>query len=94
MRTFRHDESGKFWNLDLTGNTFTVTSGKVGQRGRARTEAFSDATTAKVAADRLIARKLREGFEETTPSARPTTVRAGLEAALVDDPADRAAHAA
>jgi uncharacterized protein (TIGR02996 family) len=96
MRIFHHGDGAarKFWNIELAGKTFTVTTGRAGTRGRVRTETFPDESSARAAADRLIARKLREGFREVGATTRSPSLCESMEAALVDDPDDRAAHAA
>jgi uncharacterized protein (TIGR02996 family) len=95
MRTFHNTtvEPHKFWTIEVAGNTFTVTSGQVGGRGRTQVRVHGDEAKARAGADRFITRKLREGFRETTPSATPP-LRSALEDALVESPDDRAAQAA
>jgi uncharacterized protein (TIGR02996 family) len=96
MRTFvyRGFWSNKFWNIDLQGASFTVTSGKLGGKGRAQKKDFPDEQAARKAHDELIAEKLGKGYVETTPppSAPVSPLQQSLEAALVEDPDDRATH--
>jgi uncharacterized protein (TIGR02996 family) len=91
---------GKFWNIELTGNSYITTSGKVGTNGRRHQKSCADEDTARAEHDRAIAKKLREGYHETTPQQpprQPTPASAtllGLEQALVKNPDDLAAHRA
>ncbi len=43
MRTFQYSDatSHKFWNIDVSGNSFTVTYGKVGAAGQTQTKSLS-----------------------------------------------------
>jgi uncharacterized protein (TIGR02996 family) len=98
MRTFTFSDakSHKFWNIELQGNSFTVTYGRQGTAGQTQTKTFRDAAAAQREHDKLIKEKLAKGYKETTPAARPAggSLREALEAALVENPDDLAAHAA
>jgi uncharacterized protein (TIGR02996 family) len=99
MRTFEYvkGRSSKFWNIEVKGKTFTITFGRIGTRGQSQTKEFADEPEARAAADKLIAEKLKKGYAETTPAARPvatTPLRQALEAAVIEDPEDPAALAA
>src|SRR5262245_42212312 len=89
MRTFefRDAKSQKFWNIDLKGNTFTVTYGKIGTAGRTATKTFPTAARAQAAADKLIAEKLGKGYAETTPGT-PAAEAAAFERAIAENPDD------
>jgi uncharacterized protein (TIGR02996 family) len=92
MRTFQlHDRSGRRWfcNVTVEGDTFTVTH----TPGVSRARQFPSATLAQAAAEKYIAKKLAKGYVETTPRP-PASLREALEAALVADPDDVAAHMA
>jgi uncharacterized protein (TIGR02996 family) len=71
MRTFQLSDasSHKFWNIDVSGNAFTVTYGKIGTAGQTQTKSFKDAATAQAEADKLIKEKTKKGYTETTPTA-------------------------
>jgi uncharacterized protein (TIGR02996 family) len=105
MRTFELSDgkSHKFWHIELQGQIFTVTFGRIGTKGQSQTKTFADAATAKKEHDKLVAEKLKKGYVETTPSATaasttPAKVISGeqkaLEAALVDHADEVAAHSA
>ncbi|MBN9122084.1 MAG: WGR domain-containing protein [Planctomycetes bacterium] len=104
MRTFVFTEakSNKFWNIELSGKTFTVTFGRVGTNGQSQMKGFADAATAKKEHDKLVAEKLKKGYVETTASTpapakpakpEPSTEQKALEAALVAHPDEATAHA-
>lgn len=92
MRTFvfSNAESHKFWNIELQGNSFTVTNGPQGAWGRSKTKEFADAAKAQEAHDKLVREKLAKGYVETTPSSQ----REAFEAAIRDNPDDLATHMA
>jgi uncharacterized protein (TIGR02996 family) len=98
MRTFTYSDakSHKFWNIDLQGNQFTVTYGRIGSAGQTQTKAFKDAATAQKEHDKLVKEKLGKGYQETTPSAKaqPRSLREALEEALAANPDDLASHMA
>jgi uncharacterized protein (TIGR02996 family) len=97
MRTFEFDDgkSHKFWNIELTGTSFTVTYGKVGSKGQTQTKSFPDAARAQKEHDKLVAEKLKKGYSETTPASTPASpLRQALESALVESPDDLATHSA
>ena len=56
MRAFVDDVEapGKFWNVELQGSSLTVTSGKVGSKGRARTKELPDPETALGTVERMV----------------------------------------
>jgi predicted DNA-binding WGR domain protein len=56
----------KFWEISLSGDSFTVRFGRIGTAGQSQTKSFADTDQAKREADKLIADKLKKGYEETT----------------------------
>lgn len=98
MRTFvqSDEKSQKFWNITLSGKTYTVTFGKVGTKGRFQVKDFPDEDKARAAYDKAIAEKLTKGYTETTPvpAVPATPLQHSLEMALVENPEDLAAHSA
>ena len=56
--------SQKFWEISLSGNSFTVRFGRIGTVGQSQTKTFADEPRAKREADHLIAEKLRKGYIE------------------------------
>jgi uncharacterized protein (TIGR02996 family) len=98
MRTFTFTDatSHKFWNIELTGKSFTVTYGRIGSTGQTQTKTFADEAKAQKEHDKLVREKLGKGYVETTPAAKaePMSLRESLEAALVDNLDDLASHMA
>jgi len=99
MRTFefKDGQSNKFWNIELSGTSFTVTYGKIGTAGQTETKEFPSAQKAKVAHDKLIAEKLGKGYIETTAGSAEGAMsasRKALEKAIFANPDDLGAHAA
>lgn len=95
MRTFQFSDakSHKFWNIDVSGDSFTVTYGKVGSAGQTQTKSFPTPDKARAEADKLVAEKLKKGYAETT--ARPAASDAeALERTLAANPHDVAAWSA
>lgn len=87
MRTFARTvgTQTEVRHIDLAGTRLTIASGP----GDARAEDFPDAIRARAAHDARVGEWLQAGFVET-----PVPLRQALEAALVENPDDRAAHAA
>jgi uncharacterized protein (TIGR02996 family) len=95
MRTFQFSDakSHKFWNIDVQGDQFTVTYGKVGTAGQSQTKSFATAEKAQAEADKLIREKTAKGYRETTPKAAASPGEA-LERAVIADPHDTTAWSA
>src|SRR5436305_11287140 len=91
MRTFQFSDakSHKFWNIEVSGDSFTATYGKVGAAGQTQTKAFASAEKAQAEADKLIREKVKKGYVETTPRAAASGAE-GFERALAADPNDLA----
>jgi uncharacterized protein (TIGR02996 family) len=89
MRTFQFSDakSHKFWNIEVSGNSFTVTYGKVGTSGQAQTKSFATAEKAQAEADKLVREKTSKGYVETTPQASLSDAEA-FEKALIANPHD------
>lgn len=98
MRTFEFKEgkSAKFWNIELNGNAFTVTYGRLGTAGQTQTKTFADAAKAQAAHDKLIAEKTGKGYVETAAkkTAASSPLQQSLEKAILDNSDDVAAHSA
>lgn len=91
MRTFQFSDakSHKFWNIDVSGSSFTVTYGKVGTAGQTQTKSFPTPEKAQAEADKLVREKTGKGYRETTPKATVSQAEA-FEAGLLDYPEDMA----
>lgn len=89
MRTFQFSDSKshKFWNIEVSGNSFTVTYGKVGTAGQTSSKTWPSAEKAQAEADKLIREKTGKGYVETTPRAVSSQAEA-LEKAILSSPGD------
>jgi superfamily I DNA and/or RNA helicase/predicted DNA-binding WGR domain protein len=58
--------SRKFWEIAVSGNSFTVRFGRLGTAGQSQTKSFPDESTAKREAEKLIAEKVKKGYQEKT----------------------------
>ncbi len=83
MRRFEFSEgsSNKFWQIDVSGNQFTVSYGRLGTAGKVQTKSWPSAAAAKNEADKLVKSKLAKGYREVaapkagqTPKAASATV--------------------
>lgn len=59
---FMDSASNKFWNIELTGNSHTVTYGRAGTSGQTKTKSFADEDKAQKDFDKLVAEKLKKGY--------------------------------
>jgi uncharacterized protein (TIGR02996 family) len=73
MRTFEFVEgtSSKFWNITLSGKSFTVNFGRIGTAGLTQVKEFGSEEQARKEHDKLVAEKLKKGYKETTKAAAP-----------------------
>jgi predicted DNA-binding WGR domain protein len=62
-----HGASSKFWEITVSGNTYTVRFGRIGTSGQQRTKSFPDHATARHQAGLVLARKLGKGYLPRTP---------------------------
>jgi uncharacterized protein (TIGR02996 family) len=93
--TYSDAKSHKFWNIELTGSSYTVTYGRQGTPGTTQTKKFASPAAAQKEHDKLVAEKLKKGYTEQ--GAAPVvsgSMRDALEGALVANPEDLASHMA
>jgi predicted DNA-binding WGR domain protein len=88
MRRFELVEgsSSKFWEITLSGASFTVRFGRIGTNGQTQEKSFASAEKAKSEHDTLVTEKTKKGYKEIG-SAAPTV------AAHVAKPASAASAA-
>ncbi|MEH0936392.1 DUF4132 domain-containing protein [Micromonospora psammae] len=74
MRRFDYvsGSAAKFWQVERSGATVTVSYGRIGSQGRTQVREFGSAEDATAHVDKLIAEKLRKRYVESAPAA-PTT---------------------
>ncbi len=56
--------SSKFWQIIVDGARHRVTYGKIGTDGQSKEKTFADPAAAEAAAEKLVAAKLRKGYQE------------------------------
>lgn len=61
-------KSSKFWNIELTGNSYTVTYGRIGTDGQSSSKAFPDEAAARKEMEKLIREKLGKGYVDAAGS--------------------------
>lgn len=59
---YQNDTSNKFWKIYVSGNSFTVTYGKVGTGGSVKVKDFESEAACQKEAERLIQSKLKKGY--------------------------------
>jgi len=60
---FSEGTSNKFWEIKLSGTQFTTTYGKIGTPGQTTIKTFKSDAEAKKEYDKLIAEKVKKGYE-------------------------------
>jgi len=60
---FSEGTSNKFWEIKLDGTSFTTTYGKIGANGQTTIKSFKTEAEAKKEYDKLIAEKVKKGYE-------------------------------
>lgn len=95
MRQFEYSDakSHKFWNIEVTGTSYTVNYGKIGTTGQTKTKEFGTEEKCQAEADKLIREKTGKGYVEIG-LATVTSDREAIEASLRADPDDRTGFAA
>ena len=60
---YSEGSSNKFWQIELSGTSFTTTFGKIGTPGTTSLKEWPDAATAKKEHDKLVAQKVKKGYQ-------------------------------
>ncbi|MCP3142631.1 WGR domain-containing protein [Pyxidicoccus xibeiensis] len=60
---FKEGSSSKFWEITLSGNTFTARWGRIGTDGQEKTQTFGSPAAAQKEYDKLIREKEKKGYE-------------------------------
>ncbi|MCL2325918.1 MAG: WGR domain-containing protein, partial [Proteobacteria bacterium] len=55
--------SSKFWEIELTGSSFTTTYGKIGTSGQSATKSFDSDEKARKEHDKIVAEKVKKGYK-------------------------------
>ena len=99
MPTYEFSEgtSHKFWAIELDGSSFTARWGKIGTQGQSKRQDFESPEEAKREFDKLIASKLKKGYQlagnapvhpERSRGSPATAGNPELEAAILANPDD------
>jgi len=59
---FSEGTSNKFWEIKLSGKSFTTTYGKIGTPGQTTMKEFGSPAEAKKEHDKLVAEKVKKGY--------------------------------
>jgi predicted DNA-binding WGR domain protein len=78
---FSEGTSNKFWEINLSGKSFTTTYGKIGTSGQTTIKQFKSDADAKKEYDKLVAEKVKKGYQ-------PANGSSGRSAADDDDDDD------
>ena len=78
---FSEGTSNKFWEINLSGKSFTTTYGKIGTSGQTTIKQFKSDAEAKKEYDKLVAEKVKKGYQ-------PANGSSGRAAADDDDDED------
>ncbi|KAA9381386.1 DUF4132 domain-containing protein [Microbispora cellulosiformans] len=73
MLTYVGGGSAKFWEVRQDGTELNIRYGRLGATGQTQVKSFGSAAAATVAADKLVAEKLRKGYTEDETAAAPVT---------------------
>ena len=63
--------SNKFWDIALSGKSFTTTFGKIGASGQTQIKKFGSDADARTAHDKLVAEKVKKGYKLVGGKAAP-----------------------
>ena len=65
---FSEGTSNKFWEINLSGKSFTTTYGKIGTSGQTTIKQFKSDADAKKEYDKLVAEKVKKGYQAANGS--------------------------
>jgi predicted DNA-binding WGR domain protein len=87
---FSEGSSNKFWEIQLDGTSFTTTYGRIGTDGQSSLKEWPTEAKAKVEYDKLIAEKVKKGYElvDGGGSAKPAAAAKPAKKAVFDDEGD------
>src|SRR5690242_1479242 len=60
---FSEGSSNKFWEINLSGKSFTTTYGKIGTSGQTTIKTWKSEAEAKKEYDKIVAEKTKKGYE-------------------------------
>ncbi len=65
---YSDEKSNKFWKIEVSGKSHTVTYGKIGSKGTSKTKEFETAEKALKDAEKLVKAKTKKGYKEVASS--------------------------
>src|SRR5262245_24414826 len=89
---FSDGKSNKFWEIALDGRSFTTIYGRLGSAGQSTTKKFGSPGEAAREHDKLVAEKVRKGYElvsgkaKAAKGARKGTAKPGPKRNEPEDP--------
>jgi len=60
---FSDGKSNKFWQIELSGNSFTTTYGRIGTDGQSTTKEWKSEEEASKQYEKLVAEKVGKGYK-------------------------------
>lgn len=60
---YKEGSSSKFWEIELSGSSFTTKHGRIGTPGASLVKDWPDAATAQKEYDKLVAQKTKKGYQ-------------------------------
>ncbi|KNC09922.1 MolR family transcriptional regulator [Klebsiella sp. RIT-PI-d] len=78
--TFQDDKSQKFWAVEQQDNELHLNWGKIGTQGQRQVKTFDDASAAQKAEQKLIAEKMKKGYQESQTASTPDNEKATVAA--------------
>src|SRR5262245_11941710 len=76
-------KSSKFWNIELTGTSYTVTYGRIGTDGQSVTKSFPSEDAARKDAEKLIKEKTGKGYVDAATSGVSASSSSADESGLI-----------
>jgi uncharacterized protein (TIGR02996 family) len=91
---FKEGSSSKFWEITLSGSSFTTRWGRIGTEGQEKTQHFDSSAEARKEHDKLVREKEKKGYEpvgeagaeEGDGEGSEAAVHPELEAAILKNP--------
>lgn len=71
---FSEGSSNKFWEIVLADTSFTTTFGRIGSAGQTSSKSFPTAAKAKLEHDKLVAEKVKKGYQLVGSASAPAPV--------------------
>ena len=72
---YKDNKRDRFWQIELDDNTFTITFGNVGEEGEVRLSEFKNSERALFQAEKLIEKKLANGYVEVQKSLKEDKIK-------------------